>query len=93
LDVQTPRIKWQAGFYLPLQPSSSDIDFLFARQSAPTELKSSQACTGNTDDRFFRIYAKEEKFRPIPLRQKTCSDKLNRETAAVRPYGLKPLVD
>jgi hypothetical protein len=93
LDVQTPRIKWQTGFYLPLQPSSSDIDFLFARQSAPTAFKSSQTRTGNAGHCFFSIYSKEEKLRPIPLRQNTCSEKVNREAAAVRPHNLKPLIN
>ncbi len=82
----------QAGLNLPLQPQSSDIYFLLAGQTAAPALKSSQAQTGNSNHRFFSIYAKEEKFRAVPLGQKTRTDKVYIETAAVRPHDLEPLV-
>jgi len=56
-------------------------------------LKTSQAHARKSNHRFFSIDSKEEKFRPIPLRQKPCTDKVNCETATVRPHNLEPLVD
>src|SRR5579864_4239646 len=93
LDVQAPCIKVRAGFDLPFQPPSGDIDLLLAGQAAAPALKSSQAQTRNSNHGFFSIDLKEEKFRPIPLGQKTCTDELNIETAALRPHDLEPLVE
>src|ERR1700733_6845274 len=82
----------QAGFDLPLQPTPGDIYFLLARQAAAPALKSSQAQTRNSNHSFFSIHSKEEKFRPIPLRQNTCTDKVYFETVAVRPHNHEPFV-
>jgi hypothetical protein len=83
----------QAGFDLPFQPPSGDVYLLLAGQAAAPALESSQAQTRNSNHGFFSIYAKEEKFRPVPLGQKSRTDKVNFETAAVRPHDLEPLVE
>jgi hypothetical protein len=93
LDVKAPRVSWQTGFQLPLQPSSSDINLLFARQTTPPAFKSSQAITGNTNHRFFSMDTKEEKFWPVPLRQETRSDKLDFEAAPIRSRNLESPVN
>jgi hypothetical protein len=65
----------QAGFDLPFQPPSGDIDFLLAGQAAAPALKSSQARTRYSNHSLLSVDAKEEKFRPVPLGQNTCTDK------------------
>ena len=85
--------RYKPASHLPFQPQSGDIYFLLAGQAVAPALKSSQAQTGNSNHGFFSIYAKEEKFRPVPLGQKTCTDKVNFETVAVRPHDFEPLVD
>src|ERR1700730_6602263 len=83
----------QAGFNLPFQPPSGDIDLLLAGQAAAAALETRQAQTRNSNHGFFSVEAKEEKFWSVPLGQKTCADKINFETVAVRPHDLEPLVD
>ena len=83
----------QAGFDLPFQPPSGDVNLLLAGQTAAPALKSSQAQTGNSNHGFFSIDAKEEKFWPVPLGQKPCTDKTYFKTLAVRPHDFEPLVN
>src|ERR1035438_4446398 len=92
LDVQAPRIEWQTSFHLLFQPPSSHVNLLFARQAAPPTLEPRETPAGNTNHGLFSVHSKEEKFRPVPLRQKPCTYKLNFAALVVGPHGFKPLV-